>query len=381
MLHVESRTSLPIEGKMTQLSRCLEHMFGEPSEGLITVMCEDLVSGSLNFTTAGIYRVHGMAHVRDEERSWSLVVKVSKPDSDDDKDDEQHHNYWRREALLLEAGLLDKLPQMIRAPKCYLVEEQPDGTIWMWMEHVAEGKYPQTQKQLDNVAYQLGRFNGDYLMGRQELPNEPWICRRWLKSWTVGSRKYAPNPHPYVNQLYKENERSMWAWFQGLERDEEQLLAALDRLPRVLAHQDLGQKNILLVRDEHSAAERIVLIDWQFMSISGVGEDLAKLFGVHMSTGVIPMDRVGAYRESLFDAYIDGLRAAGWEGDAALARYGFCAATALRSVWEVPRYLAWAAQLEENPQDEQLGERMDWLEQIIAIHMQMAAEARIWLNI
>lgn len=377
MLQVESHAGLPIEGKLEQLNHCLVQMFGHDRVELVSAACDNLVSGSLNFTTAGIYRLHGLAQVQGEERSWSLVVKVSKPDSDDElKENHQHHNYWLREALLFKSGLLGELPaSIIRAPISYLVEEQPEGTMWLWMEHV-EGHYPQSQEQLNYIAYQLGRLGGEYVTGRRELPSEPWICQRWLKSWIAGSRKYAPDPHPYVDHLHQEHERRMWAWFQQLEREEEQLSAALERLPRVLAHQDLGHKNILLAQDGHADEQQVVFIDWQFMSLSGIGEDLAKMFGVNMSAGVIPQGQYREYRESLFDSYIAGLRAAGWGGDAALARFGFCTATALRSVWEVPRYMEWAAQLEANPMDEQLRQRLEHFGQIIAIHMEMSAEAK-----
>ncbi|WP_449290192.1 phosphotransferase [Paenibacillus motobuensis] len=46
---------------------------------------------------------------------------------------------------------------------------------------------------------------------------------------------------------------------------------SLSQLPRVLAHQDLGQKNMILTSNF-----QLVLIDWQFLSISGIGEDLGK---------------------------------------------------------------------------------------------------------
>ncbi|WP_425542067.1 phosphotransferase [Paenibacillus motobuensis] len=48
-------------------------------------------------------------------------------------------------------------------------------------------------------------------------------------------------------------------------------LDSLSQLPRVLAHQDLGQKNMILTSNF-----QLVLIDWQFLSISGIGEDLGK---------------------------------------------------------------------------------------------------------
>ena len=76
------------------------------------------------------------------------------------------------------------------------------------------------------------------------------------------------------------------------------------------------------------------------MSISGVGEDLAKMFGVNMSLGIIPPERYGAFQNSLFNAYIAGLKDMGWQGDEALARYGYCLGTALRSIWEVPKYIS-----------------------------------------
>lgn len=81
-----------------------------------------------------------------------------------EKDNPQHHNYWRREALIYEAELLSSLPDEIYAPKGYFVEEQKDGTIWIWMEYL-EGTPPSSQAQFEYVARLLGRFNAAYLAG------------------------------------------------------------------------------------------------------------------------------------------------------------------------------------------------------------------------
>ena len=79
---------------------------------------------------------------------------------------------------------------------------------------------------------------------------------------------------------------------------------SLERLPRVLAHQDLSQMNMLLVKNDLEP-DRLVLIDWQFMSIWGLSEKtLPKMFGVNMSLGIIPPERYGAFQNSLFNAYI-----------------------------------------------------------------------------
>ncbi|MFD1266507.1 phosphotransferase [Paenibacillus motobuensis] len=63
----------------------------------------------------------------------------------------------------------------------------------------------------------------------------------------------------------------IWVWFKNLSEKINEKLDSLSQLPRVLAHQDLGQKNMILTSNF-----QLVLIDWQFLSISGIGEDLGK---------------------------------------------------------------------------------------------------------
>ena len=65
----------------------------------------------------------------------------------------------------------------------------------------------------------------------------------------------------------------------------------------------------------------------------------------------------------------------GWQGDEGQARYGYCIGTALRSIWEVPKYISLVAQLEGDPQNKNLQDSVAQLEQIIKVHMDMALEA------
>ncbi|WP_438349983.1 hypothetical protein ACP8HI_04760 [Paenibacillus sp. FA6] len=370
-LLVYNNTSLPIGNKIDQIYACIQKIFGEVTLELITITCDDLDYKTPNFTTAGIFHLHGFVRINNEQQPWSIILKVIKADSAE-KEEPHHHNYWRREALVFESKLLEDLPKVIKAARSYLVEEQRDGTIWLSMERV-EGNYAHSLEQFDFIARQLGRFNGSYITGK-EIPNEEWICRGWLKSWTTSSRMYAPNPEVYLNRLQRKNELSIWTWFQGFTKDIEENLTSLECLPRVLAHQDLSQMNMLINKND-SESDQLVLIDWQFMSISGIGEDLGKMFGVNMSLGIIPTIEYEAFQESLFKAYIKGLRDMGWQGDERLARYGYCLSTALRSVWEVPQFLSLAAQLKDDPLNSKLQDRVVQLEQIINIHQEMALEA------
>ncbi|UNK20278.1 phosphotransferase [Paenibacillus sp. N3/727] len=364
---INNNTSLPIESKVDQLYACIHKMIGEIVFEIDTFTCDALENETLNFTTKGIYHLYGFLETNKEQLPWSIILKVIKPDSEE-KDDIKHHNYWRREALLFESKLLDNLSGYIKAPNTYLVEEQNDGTIWLWMEQV-NGLFAHSQEQFNFIAHRLGMFNAEYLTAKA-IPDEIWVCKSWLKSWTTSSRKYAANPESYINQLQDEEIKYIWKWFKELTEEINEKLASLSNLPRVLAHQDLGQKNMILTPND-----QLVLIDWQFMSISGIGEDLGKMFGANMSLGIIPTDQYEAYRDSLFYSYIKGMRDMGWEGDERLARYGYCISTALRSVWEVPHLCSLAAQLESDPANPKLQERVYQLKQIINIHIAMDYEA------
>ncbi|UQZ34974.1 aminoglycoside phosphotransferase [Paenibacillus sp. PK3_47] len=370
-LTITNETKLPIEERMDQLYIGVGNLFSRSVVEITTVTCEDLGYATPNFTTAGVYHLHGHAIVDHVPLPWSLILKIIQQDSGE-KENPQHHNYWRREALVLQSGILKELPESVRAPECYLVQEQPDGTIWLWMERV-EGEVPASLEQFESIAFRLGCFNGAYLTGK-ELPRAEWICQSWLKSWTAASRKYAPSTESYTSRLHTKHELDIWAWYKDFDRQIGGYLNALERLPRVLAHQDLSQMNMLLAREDFLDAP-LMLIDWQFMSISGIGEDLGKLYGVNMSLGIIPENEYEVFREALFTSYMQGLRSAGWRGLEVQARYGFCVSTALRSVWEVPQFFAAAGQLEHDPHNTGLEERYTRLTKIIQVHRQMAGEA------
>lgn len=358
------------ENKTEQLLLCLRQMFPDGEPVIETVVCEDLREPTHNFTTGGIFRLRGEVIVGYDKRPWTLIVKAIKRDSPE-KDDPWHHNYWKREALVFQSGILDNLPSYIGAVKCYLLEEQLDGSIWIWMEH-AKGVPLVSDRHFARVARYIGQLGGAYLTGAK-LPEEEWICKRWLWSWVQGSREYAPDVEDYADRLSQESDRSIWLWFKKFSSEADSGLNRLNSLPRVLAHQDLSWMNMFLEEEEGDA--RLTLIDWQFMSLSGVGEDLAKLFGVIMSLEVFPLERCRDVQASLFQAYVQGLRQSGWWGDERVARYGFCLAVAMRSIWEVPKYIELAWKLESGIALSTARHDAERLKEIIAIQMELAEEA------
>jgi len=97
------------------------------------------------------------------------------------------------------------------------------------------------------------------------------------------------------------------------------LLALLDRLPVCLCHHDAFRRN-LLARDGISAEAQTVAIDWSMVGYGGVGEEVGITTAVDLSWLEVSGDQAGELDRIIFEAYVDGLRAAGWQGDVRLTR-------------------------------------------------------------
>lgn len=353
----------------SSLHMCLKERFGKDGIEVVNYVIEP-ISKSVNFTTDRIFRIHGNAKVGSRAREWSMVVKVIKPDSLE-KNELSHHNYWKREALIHASGLLSGLPSNITVPKCYLVEEKIDGTVWLWMDEVKEDNNRHFSKdEWGFIARQVGFLNGVYLTG-MPLPEEPWLCHHWLRSWVDGCKKYASNPLHNYNKIRGRHSQidALWERFLSLEAHIDKHILTLNQLPRVLAHQDLSKGNMYV--SVSGPDLKLTLIDWQFLSISGLGEDLGKLYGVAMSQGNIPYEGYEEYKEFLFQNYVDGLKKANWHGSISAPRYGFCVSVAARSAWEVPRMLK---KLVDSDTDDNENEVINLI-RINEIHMDCAEEA------
>ncbi|MFE6077670.1 phosphotransferase [Paenibacillus sp. NPDC057886] len=381
------------------LALIVRRLLGESGAVVHSWDAESINPGQLNFTTSGIYRIHGAATAGEAVRPWSLILKIIKPDSSE-KEDVSYHNYWKREAEIFTSGILDHLPRRVVAPDCYAVQNRLDDTIALWMEDVA-GHYERTHVwHLDDwswVAECLGEFHGAYLT-ETELPQHEWVCPAWLKSWVRGCRQYSPEiiepcfersgddpaegreKYPGMESKIHDQAYFIWRWFTKFSEQMDELLVSLERLPRVLSHQDLGQGNIFLP-SERNHETLLTLIDWQFMSLSGIGEELGKLYGVNASLGHIAEKDVIPAKEKLFESYIYGLRTAGWSGDERIARYGYCVGVAARSMWEVPQWLKWVEEIRSSSnQNHELFSKIAARTQIISIQMDMAAEAAALAN-
>jgi prepilin-type processing-associated H-X9-DG protein len=184
--------------------------------------------------------------------------------------------------------------------------------------------------RFDQAARHLGRFNGAFLDGRP-LPEYAWLNRRLLhtradRNLAFWSNLEAVRALPLFRRGWPGDlaERAL-----GLFHERHALLGLLERLPHTLRHADADRRN-LLARD-HGTRTETVAIDWAYTGIGPLGEEVAPLVvsSVLWFKGVAPAD-LNDLDATAFDAYVAGLRDAGWRGDPGRVRFGCAATMALR---------------------------------------------------
>ena len=113
-----------------KLSRLVRRIRNDPGLEILDWTIERLAGGS---TWAGVYRVAGTASEGGQPVAWSLILKTLPAPSQDDEGplapaaDPADSNYWKREFLVYNSDLLERLPPEFGAARCYLAEEEADA--------------------------------------------------------------------------------------------------------------------------------------------------------------------------------------------------------------------------------------------------------------
>jgi len=298
----------------------------------------------------GLHRFQGTAQDQGQARSWSVVLKaVHAPVNTANP---ACWNYHRREILAYQQGLLADLPGGLLAPRCFGITEHPEGVCWLWLEDISD---PACQSwslaEYSLAARHLGRFNGAYAAGHPLLAL-PWLSQDWLRGWLSEYRASSRIilelvrdkrfwEHPLLRSAFP---RPITGDVLRLWASHNELLATLDQLPRTFCHLDAYRPNLFLRRGAQGAEETLA-VDWVFAGIGAIGEEIANLLAASLIWFEYDAAEAGLLDEAVFAGYLDGLREAGWQGDARLVRLGYTAACALR--WGVVG-LWWLMSLNDN---------------------------------
>ena len=269
-----------------------------------------------NPVSQGIFRVAGMARSDGASLPWSAVLKICRAPSDAELAEATSDRRtmlldtlrWDREGEAYASGLLETLPDGLAAPRCFEVDRR-DGTLWIWLEYVADETAQWDVTRYALAARHLGRLGGEYHAGR-ELPSHEWLSRGWVRSWSTYFSRTMPAildaddvwAQPIVAELFdtgaREDLRRLWG-----ERD--RWWDALDRLPLTLAHLDAFRGN-LMSRAARGQVETVA-IDWAFVGLAPLAADVATLVAASLFYHGDPLDP-RAVTAACITATHDGLR-------------------------------------------------------------------------
>jgi hypothetical protein len=328
-----------------RLSASVRRVVGDEAARLVAWEVSPLTAG-LGAVSAGVFRVAGTARVGSGGDDggprgvapWAVVVKVVRAPAEGAPGAaralvEGEQEYWRREPLVYGSGLREELPEGLRAPRCFGVDEPEDGAIWVWLEDVRDD-YAQRGERWPAARYvtaarHAGRLNGLYAVGRA-MPRYGWLCADQLGSWCArfeASTRRALEPEVWEHPLLVAagaGPKELAAGVGRLIGDRERLMAALERVPRTLCHQDYWRRNLFAVGEE------TVAVDWAFTGTGPLGAEAGTLVCASLAFGELDGDAARDVEGEVYRAYVAGLRETGWEGDERLVRLGYAAKTAVQ---------------------------------------------------
>ncbi len=326
---------------------------------LADVVCRDQDSASFRIARWSARRLSGKGIINPEGlwlfsgegsdgqgmRPWSVVLK--KLTSFAPETPPGAFWYWKREVLLAQSGLTERLPGPVRAPRFYHTEETATGAM-LWMEFVRDRR--PAEWGIEDYAFaarQLGLWNGACFL-EMKLPDDPWLCRNpypgWLSMvdpktcWDFPLNKRIPAP-------LRARHECLWA-------EREALFQALTDLPQVFCHFDAQRRNSFISRDR-TDHDQLVLADWAICGVLCLGAELNALVPMSCFLNEWQPSAVKELDATGFKNYVQGLHDAGWKGNedqvrlaytGTVAAYCGCAFPGLTSVWCAPENAAAARQ-------------------------------------
>jgi hypothetical protein len=302
--------------------------------------------GGISFGSAlSLCRFSGEAVDLETHRntSWSLMLKAVGRNGNGSKDPAAW-NYWKREILVNQSGIIETLTDDFAAPVCFDIDEFPDDEYWIWMEDIGDD---QTDTwSIDRyclAARHLGQFNGTYLVAKS-VPGATWLSTGRVREWIgfsdpiiaeLQARRSTESLRPWINDKAIERILRLWT-------DRHSFLRALDSLPKTFCHHDAFRRN-LIGRTRDSGVAQTVAFDWAVAGTGAIGEEISNLIFTSLAWLDVDFAEAGDLQEGVISGYIDGLRDAGWKGDANLVRFGCLGSAALQVgiAWAGGGALSW----------------------------------------
>jgi hypothetical protein len=250
---------------------------------------------------------------------------------------------WRLEIEAFTNGFGCDLPDGMRLPNVYLIDEVAAGRAALWMEDVA---------QLAGAVWTLPRYaHAAHLLGQLAARRRPSLVEPLSGGGTSlvgpndsirmmfgGRIEHIFRPaiesdalwdHPTVAAaLDRTGDRALINDLRTLVASARRLIDLTDGVPMTYAHGDASPQNLLVPSD---CPHTFVVIDPGFHSLLPVGHDLGQLLVGLCHAGEMDPDELAAVHDRILPAYAAGLAAAGMHVDPDDVRHGYQTGLLLRS--------------------------------------------------
>lgn len=288
-------------------------------------------------TTVRLDRVH---LTLDNGKRLSVVAKTLRPASDAPAFESippEHHQqvledlHWLVEPDVYRSSLGSVLPEPMRMPIVYLVDDGADGTVTIWMNEVADVA-PWTLDRYRRTAASLGALAGRWTAA--DAAESFGLHGRMIERLFFGKITFLDLPlqaddsfwaDPHVRSAVDDGHRTDLA---RLAEAVPGLLARLGNLPSGVCHGDATPDNFREPGDG-----TLVALDWSYAHTGQIGSDLAQLLVGRFETGAAEIDDIPAIADAIVDGFVDGLTEQGSTATLDDVRTAWATHLAVRSVF------------------------------------------------
>jgi hypothetical protein len=304
-------------------------------------------------STEGLLRLRGTAELAGGDIvDWSCFVKRLQSPKWWDKlhlvPEEVREHFiatipWRLEIAAHTNGMASLLPDGLRLPTAYRLDEYDDDRATIWMENVKETSDPWDLNRFERSAYLLGRLAArrqPHLVGpimRRPGVDTPGAVLRY---YTNGRVQLAALPaiadeqtwqHPLLKAaVCNTREHNLQAELLALGARLPAVLDSLDALPQTYQHGDASPQNLLVPADK---PDEFVVIDWGFDCPQAVGFDLGQLLVGLAHAGALEPEDLPAIHAVIVKAYTEGLHADGMTVPQEAVQYGYLGSMLARATF------------------------------------------------
>lgn len=304
---------------------------------VVAATCEPLGHRVENMTTERLERVR---LTLDDGTTVSVVAKSLRPASaapvfasipPEHQQQVLEDLHWLDEPAVYRSGLGAALPEPMRMPEVYLVDDSVDGEITIWMEYVEDvarwslERYRRTATALGALA---GRWTG------ADAATTFGLHGRAIDRLFHGKITFFDLPiqasdefwsDPDVRAVVDHRHR---ADLVRLADAVPSLLARLPGLPTGVCHGDATPDNFREPGDG-----TVVALDWSYGHVGEIGSDLAQLLVGRFESGAAGIDEIPAIADTILDGFLNGLGATHSTATVDDVRVAWATHLAVRSVF------------------------------------------------